>query len=416
MKFGLHGIRTLLTSLDHPEKKFSSIHIAGTNGKGSTASMIASIFTAAGYKIGLYTSPHLVRFNERIRVNGKSISSRAAARLATAIRSQVEKNNYTFFEAVTAMAFKYFAESQVDIAIVETGLGGRLDATNTLLPLVSVITTIGLEHAQILGASLEKIAFEKGGIVKKGVPCVTGVESQKAVRVLSDICTKKTSRFIRVNPNKVLVRQSSLNGLLVDFDVAGKKYKNVRISLAGRHQAMNALLALHAVNIAAQRSNFLIDEKAIREGLADIKRFSGIQARLSIVQRNPLVLADVAHNPEAVRVLSASLKRLRLGKIHIVFGLMQDKNYLAIISALRQIAGSVFVVKAQTERSRSTAELAQEIRRVGLSVKEFHNVADGVSSALGQRDGAPILITGSHFVVGEAIAFLNKEKYLTINQ
>ncbi|MCX6120480.1 MAG: bifunctional folylpolyglutamate synthase/dihydrofolate synthase [Ignavibacteriales bacterium] len=416
MKFGLHGIRTLLTSLDHPEKQFSSIHVAGTNGKGSTASMIASIFTAAGYKTGLYTSPHIVRFNERIRVNGKAISSRAAARLATAIRSQVEKKHYTFFEAVTAMAFKYFAESHVDIAVVETGLGGRLDATNTLLPLVSVITTIGLEHTQILGTSLEKIAFEKGGIVKKGVPCITGVKSQKAVQVLSDICIKKKSQFIRVRPNRVLIHQSSLDGLLVDCDVAGKNFKNVRISLAGMHQAMNALLALHAVTVAVQRSNFTVDEKAIREGLADIKRFSGIQARLSVVQRNPLVLADVAHNPEAVRVLCASLKRLHLGKIHIVFGLMQDKNYLTIISELRQIAKSVFIVEAQTERSRSTAEIAREIRRVGLSVKEFHTVADGVASALSQRDGAPILITGSHFVIGEAVAFLNKEKYLTINQ
>ena len=191
MKFGLQGIRTLLTSLDHPEKQFSSIHIAGTNGKGSTASMIAAIFTAAGYKTGLYTSPHLVSFNERIRINGKAISSQAVARLATAIHPEVKRNNCTFFEAVTAMAFKYFAESKVDIAVVETGLGGRLDATNILQPLVSVITTIGLEHTQILGASLEKIAFEKGGIIKKGVPCVTGVKSQKAVRVLSNICAKK---------------------------------------------------------------------------------------------------------------------------------------------------------------------------------------------------------------------------------
>ena len=161
----------------------------------------------------------------------------------------------------------------------------------------------------------------------------------------------------------------------------------MQVSLAGNHQAMNALLAIYAVEIAAQRSNFIIDEKAIREGLAHIQQFSGIQARLSIVQKNPLVLADVAHNPEAVRVLCASLKRLHLGKIHIVFGLMQDKNYLTIISTLRQIAKSVFVVEAKTERSRSAAELAQEIRRVGLPVKEFHNVADGVSSALKQRDG-----------------------------
>ncbi|MGD1044985.1 MAG: folylpolyglutamate synthase/dihydrofolate synthase family protein [Bacteroidota bacterium] len=416
MKFGLQGIRTLLKFLDHPENQFPSIHVAGTNGKGSTASMIAAIFTAAGYKTGLYTSPHLVRFNERIRINGNMISSRAVARLATAIYPEVEKNNFTFFEAVTAMAFKYFAESKVDIAIVETGLGGRLDATNILQPLVSVITTIGLEHTQILGTSIEKIAFEKGGIIKKRVPCVIGVKSQKAVRVLSTICAKKKSRLVRVHPNKILVRQSLLDGLLMDFCTAEKKITNVRVSLAGKHQAMNALLAIHAVEIATQRSNFIVHEKAIREGLAHIQRFSGIQARLSIVQRNPLVLADVAHNPEAVRVLCASLKRLRLGRIHIVFGLMQDKNYLTMISALRQIAKSVFVVEAQTERSRCTAELAQEIRRFGLSVKEFQNVADGVSAALRQRDGATILITGSHFVVGEAIAFLNKEKYLTINQ
>lgn len=416
MKFGLQGIRTLISFLDHPEKQFSSIHVAGTNGKGSTASMIAAIFTAAGYKTGLYTSPHLVSFNERIRINGKAISSRAVALLTTAIRPEVETNGCTFFEAVTAIAFKYFAESKVDIAIVETGLGGRLDATNILMPLVSVVTTIGLEHTQILGENLEEIAFEKGGIIKRGVPCITGVKSQKAIRILSSICFPKKSKLVRVNPKKILVRQSTIDGLLVDFYIAGKKIRNVKVSLAGKHQAMNALLALHAVEIAAQHSNFIIDEKAIREGLAHIQKFSGIKARLSIIQRNPLVLADVAHNPEAMRILCASLKRLRLVKIHIVFGLMQDKNYQTIISAFRQIAKSVFIVEAQTERSRCTMELAREVRRIGLPIKEFNNVADGVSSALRQHDGAPILITGSHFVVGEAIAFLNKEKYLTINQ
>jgi dihydrofolate synthase/folylpolyglutamate synthase len=416
MKFGLNGIRILLASFDHPEKQFPSIHIAGSNGKGSTASMIAAIFTAAGYKTGLYTSPHLVSFNERIRVNGKAISSRAVMILSTAIRPAVEKNNCTFFEAVTAIAFKYFAESKVDIAIVETGLGGRLDATNTLQPLVSVITTIGLEHTQILGTSLEEIAFEKGGIIKKEIPCVIGVKSQKAVQVLSRICAKNKSRLVRVYSDKIHIRQSSIYGLSADFYLVGKKIKNVRVSLAGKHQALNALLALYAVEIAVQKNNYFINVKAIREGLAHIERFSGIRARLSIVQRNPLVIADVAHNPEAVHVLGASIKRLGLGKIHIVFGLMQDKNYLTIISEIRQIAKSVFVVEAQTERSRCTADLAREFHRAGVRIKEFHNVAEGVSSALKQRDGVPILITGSHFVVGEAIAFLNNEKYLTINQ
>ena len=416
MKFGLRGIRILLTSLDHPEEQFPSIHIAGTNGKGSTASMIAAIYAASGYRTGLYTSPHLVSFNERIRINGKPISSKAVARLTTAIGPAIERNSCTFFEAVTAIAFKYFAESKVDIAIVETGLGGRLDATNVLRPLVSVITTIGLEHTQILGRSLEKIAFEKGGIIKKGVPCVAGVKSQKAISVLKNICAQKKSQWIRRQPKDILVRQSSLDGLLVDFCVAGKTFRNVSVALAGKHQAMNALLAINAIECAAQRSNFKVNEKAIREGLAHVRRFSGIQARLSLVQRNPLILADVAHNPEAVSVLCASLKGLHLGRVHVVFGLMQDKNFRSVIMTLRQVAKSVFVVEARTDRSRSAAELAREVRRVGVHVKEFHNVGDGVLSALRQQDGMPVLITGSHFVVGEAIAFLNKEKYLTINQ
>jgi dihydrofolate synthase / folylpolyglutamate synthase len=416
MKFGLQGIRTLAASFDHPEKQFPTIHIAGSNGKGSTASMIAAIFTAAGYKTGLYTSPHLVRFNERIRLNGKAISSRAVARLSTVLRPVIEKNNSTFFETVTAIAFKYFAESHVDIAIVETGLGGRFDATNIIQPLVSVITTIGLEHTQILGTSLEEIALEKGGIIKKNIPCVTGVKSQKAVQVLRALCARHNSRMVRVPVDKIHIRHSSLYGLSVDFDVAGEHIGNVQVSLAGNHQAINALLALYAVKIAAQSGNFIIEEKALREGLTHIDQFSGLRARMSIVQRNPLVIADVAHNPEAVRVLCASLKRLRLGKIHIVFGLMQDKNYPVVISELRQIAKDVFVVEARTERSRCSADLAQEFRRAGVPVKEFHHVSGGISSALQRRDGVPFLVTGSHFVVGEAIAFLNNEKYLTINQ
>jgi dihydrofolate synthase / folylpolyglutamate synthase len=416
MKFGLQGIRTLLASLDHPEKHFLSIHVAGTNGKGSTASMIAAILTASGYNTGLYTSPHLVRFNERVRINGHAIPSRAVARLTTEIRPDVKRIGCTFFEAVTAIAFKYFAESHVDIAVVETGLGGRLDATNILRPLVSVITTIGLEHTQILGMSLEEIAFEKGGIIKNGVPCITGVKSRKAINVLRTLCADKDSRLVRIHQKDIFIRQSSLDGLAVDCYTAREKIRNVRVALAGEHQARNALLALQTIRSAAQRSNLIIDEKAIREGFANVQQYSGIHARLSVVQRNPLVLADVAHNPDAMRVLCTSLKRLRLKKIHIVFGLMQDKNYKAIISVLRQIAKSVFVVVAQTERSRSTAEIAQEVRRCGVPVKEYQSVAGGVSSAFRRKDGAPILITGSHFVVGEAIAFLKKEKYLTINQ
>jgi dihydrofolate synthase/folylpolyglutamate synthase len=416
MKFGLQGIRKLTGYLDHPEKQFPSIHIAGTNGKGSTASMIAAIFTAAGYKTGLYTSPHIMNFNERIRIDGKKISSRAVARLASAVRPEVERNTCTFFEAVTAMAFKYFAESKVDIAIVETGLGGRLDATNVLKPLVSVITTIGLEHTQILGSRIEDIAFEKGGIIKERIPCVIGVKSQMAIRVLRKICDRKKTQLIRIHPESIYIKHSSLKGIHADFFVAGNYLRNTIVSLAGEHQAMNALLAINAVAAAVQRSGLKISEKSIRKGLKDIQKYAGLQARLSIVQQKPLVLVDVAHNLEAMRTLCASLQRLRIGRIYVVFGLMQDKKYKQIVSALEQVARYVFVVEARTERSRRAAELAREFRRLGVTVEEFNDTIRGVSAALRQHNGIPVLITGSHFVVGEALAFLKRKKYLTINQ
>jgi len=416
MKFGLQGIRVLLHSLDHPEKKFPSIHIAGTNGKGSTASMIAAIFTVAGYKTGLYTSPHLISFNERIRINGKPIPSRTVARLVSVLQPEVEKNACTFFEAVTAIAFKYFAESKVDIAIVETGLGGRLDATNVLRPLVSVITTIGLEHTQILGTRITDIAFEKGGIIKKGIPCVTGTKSQRALQILQDICNQKKSQLIRIQPGGIRVKHFSLQGIVPDFLVAGSKLKNVDVSLAGEHQAMNTSLALNTIEAVIRQSDFKISEQSIRKGLGNIQKYSGLQARLSIVQQNPLILADVAHNPEAIRALCKSLRQLRLGRVHIVFGLMQDKDYKQIVKMLQEIAKAVFVVEASTDRSRCAAELAQEFCRFEVPVKEFTDVKSGIAEAVRKHDGVSILITGSHFVVGEALAFLKKEKYLTINQ
>jgi dihydrofolate synthase/folylpolyglutamate synthase len=416
MKFGLQGARTLLDYIGHPERKFPSIHIAGTNGKGSTASMIASIFTAAGYKTGLYTSPHLVRFNERIRINGIQIPSQEVAKLVSIIQSEVKRNNNTFFEAVTAIAFKYFADSAVDIAIVETGLGGRLDATNVLKPIVSVITTIGFEHTQILGTSLEKIASEKGGIIKKGVPCITGIIPRRADQVLTDISRKRKSLLYRIHRKNIHFRNSSLDGLIVDFKMSNDSIKNVHISLAGEHQGVNALLAINAIELAIRYNKFTISKDAIRKGLKRVQRYSGIQARLSIIKRNPIVIIDVAHNQDAMDKLCASLRRLHIGKMHIVLGLMKDKAYKEIISILQRITKTAFIVKARTDRSRETDELVKEFLRYKIPTVSFNSVVKGVESVLELHDNVPVLITGSHFVVGEAMASLKKEKYLTINQ
>jgi dihydrofolate synthase/folylpolyglutamate synthase len=416
MKFGLRGMRGLLRSLRNPEKQFPSVHIAGTNGKGSSASMIAAVFTAAGYKTALYTSPHLLDFSERIRIDGKPIASKDVARLATILRPEVERNRITFFEAATAIAFKYFAESQVDIAVVETGLGGRLDATNVLRPLVSVITTIGLEHTRILGRRLSEIAFEKGGIIKRGIPCVTGVRQEKTARILSRISKKKHAEMVRVSPKMIRLRHHSLEGSEADFDLPDLHLDGLKISLAGEHQLYNALLGLFAIKYAARRGPFLITEDAIRRGFGNIHRYSGLQARLSIIRRNPLVLADVAHNAEAARALSSSLRRMRFTRVDVVFGLMQDKDYRQVIAALQKIVRRAFVVQPRTERSRIAGDLAGEFRRLGIAVEEHLSVAEGVHAALRRRDRTPLLITGSHYVVGEALASLQGKKYLTINQ
>lgn len=416
MKFGLQGIEALLEFLGNPEKKFYSIHIAGTNGKGSTASMIAAMYMAAGYKTGLYTSPHLVSMNERIRINGKPITSRTIARLASKIQPEVVTQKCTFFEAITAIAFQHFAESHVDIAVVETGLGGRLDATNVLQPLASVITTIGLEHTHILGSSIQKIAFEKGGIIKEDVPCLTGARSPDAIRVIKKICERKKSQLIRIDQKSVKIKQSSIQGLRVDISLKNKFMKNVEISLTGEHQASNACLAINTIETVARRSHFKIGSKQVREGLRKIQEYSGIYGRLSVIKHKPLILADVAHNPDAILTLVSSLQKLLIHKVHLLFGLMKDKDFVQIIQHLQKIIQDVFVVEARTDRAIPSRKLAKEFRKYSSEVSEFVGVKSGLMKVLQKRDGIPIVITGSHFVVGEVLAILKKEKYLTINQ
>jgi dihydrofolate synthase/folylpolyglutamate synthase len=416
MKFGLRGMHALLNVLDHPEKKFPSIHVAGTNGKGSTSSMLAAIFTAAGYRTGLYTSPHLVKFNERIRIDGAPISSGDIARSVSLLRPAIEKNRNTFFEAATCIAFHYFAESEVDIAIIETGLGGRLDATNVLRPLVSVITSIGLEHTHILGKTKEKIAFEKGGIIKRNVPCVCGPMAHSARAVVEKIAAKKNAPFIPLAARDVHSTHTALDGLTVDIRRREKTLDALAVSLPGKHQAINALLAVMAVSAIPGRYNLFVEESALRRGLKNIQQYSGLQARLSIIRKSPLLLADVAHNPDAVRALCTSLKDCGVHRMDLVFGLMKDKSLARIVSSLAEITRHVFVVEAHTERSRSAAAMVKEFQRHHVHARGFKSVEDGVRCALAGQKKRPVLITGSHFVVGEALAFLRREKYLTINQ
>lgn len=416
MKFGLTGIRVLLRQVGNPHRKLRVVHVAGTNGKGSVASMIASTFTAAGYRTGLYTSPHLIDFSERIRINGKSIPRTRVVQLVRKLRPAIEKRKSTFFEVATAMALEYFAEEAVEIAVIETGLGGRLDSTNIVTPIVSVITSIELEHTEILGKKIAAIAMEKAGVIKPGVPVVTAVESKHAQRIIQNVCEKNRSRIVSFEPQSALLHESTLEGLIIDLVGGVHEVRGLKISTAGEFQIRNAGTALLATEIAAERGKFSIDDRAIRKGFSSIQTNTGLRGRLSVIQKDPLIIADVAHNPDAVQMLVHSLRKLGFSRLVVVFGVVKDKNYRAMIASLSQIVARAIVVEPSNERARKAHDLEKEFRRRRVPTINAGSVHEGVKLAKSLQLPYPILITGSNFVVGEALADLLGKKYLTISQ
>ncbi|HLE31630.1 MAG TPA: folylpolyglutamate synthase/dihydrofolate synthase family protein [Bacteroidota bacterium] len=417
MKFGLRNIRRLLRAFGNPERSFRSIHIAGSNGKGSTASMIASVLSAAGYRTGLYTSPHLVSFRERIRVNGRPIAPADIVRLVGRLRGLVKRHNVTFFETTTALAFQYFREQKADFVVVETGLGGRLDATNVVLPEAVVITTISREHTEILGNLIRKIAYEKAGTIKRGIPCVTGVRSRTALGVLRATARSREAPLFHSSRVKMRVKRQSIRGTRMDVEVEGRSYKNLFLDLPGLHQTENARIALLALHVLREKGIIRLPEKSVREGIGQVRRRTGLRSRLSVIQSRPAIMTDVAHNPAGVRTLVAELKRLRKKNVVLVFGVMKDKKYRPMIAALRAVASSVVVVQPKTERARDVADLRRGFKAARVPVVFSGSVRDGMTAAR-RKAGATgtVLVTGSHFVVGEALALLEGKKYLTINQ
>ena len=411
MKFGLKGITRLLKVLNDPHRQFATIHIAGTNGKGSTASMLAAMFCAAGYRTGLYTSPHLVDFTERIRVDGNQISRRQVARFVDALRPSILRHQPTFFEATTAIAFAHFAEKKVAIAIIETGLGGRLDSTNVVRPLASVITNIGLEHTEVLGTTIEEIAREKAGIIKHHVPCVTAVSQRSALAIIRAVCKKRNARLIHASRFDASIREMSLDQTIADMSVRGIRYERLRCSLSGVLQLRNAALALATVHEVNKSGKFSISEPFIRLGLSRVQELTGFNGRLNLVRRNPPVILDVAHNADGTRQLAASLRDLDLHNLLVVFGVMKDKDCTAMARALQPLAGEVIAVAARTERSRAAGEVAGAFKMPPGKMTAAFSVREGVRLALQRsRQRTPILITGSHFVVGEALQLLAEKK------
>jgi dihydrofolate synthase/folylpolyglutamate synthase len=418
MKLGLRNIKSLLRSVGNPQDKFPSVHIAGTNGKGSTAAMIASILQAAGYKVGLYTSPHLISFTERIKINGREISERRVASYARLLKPSIDELKATFFEATTAIAFLYFAGEGIDIGVIETGLGGRLDATNILHPLLTVITNVGLEHTEHLGNTLESIAREKAGIMKRGVPCLFGSLTPAVERSMRIMVKRKGAELISASDvSDCRLLHEDLSGLRIRLKTPKRIYPNLFIDLGGSFQVENARLAVLAAEMiskarADSRSGnkaFAIKTRDVLTGLKNVEGSTSFHGRLELVRKRPKMILDVAHNAEAAAQSVQALENLGLRNFIVVFGVMKDKNYSAMLQSLSSIATQLIAVAPRIDRALESATIATTAQRFGIRVLKSGSVKKGVATAIEKATPSDtILITGSHYVVGEALQVFRK--------
>jgi dihydrofolate synthase / folylpolyglutamate synthase len=407
-KFDLENITILAANLGHPEQEYPSVHIAGTNGKGSTAAFLASILRHAGYRTGLYTSPHLERINERIRVNGEEIPDSAFARVFSRIHSVIEellaagtlRAHPTFFECVTAIAFLYFAEQGVELAVFETGLGGRLDATNILAPRVSIITRIDFDHENFLGHSIRQIAAEKAGIIKSGVSVVIAEQRDDARQVILKKAGELNAPTIDTRSSFAIESQKIEDGRVratVEETATGKRFA-LAPQLAGRFQLQNALNAVAAARVLSS-NGFPVSDNAIEQGIAT----SVWPGRIEKVHSNPDIYLDGAHNPSAARELGAFLEEnLRGRKLILVFGALRDKAVDEIAGMLFPLASEVLFTQPDTSRAISAPQLAEIAAHHASRSKIIPQAEEALEFALAQAapDGV-ICITGSLYLVGQ---------------
>jgi dihydrofolate synthase/folylpolyglutamate synthase len=384
--FGLENTRQLAALADNPQGKLRFIHVAGTNGKGSTCAMLESIYRAAGLRVGLFTSPHLVSFRERIQVNRQLISENELIRLVEEIQPLLKQfpadNHLTLFEVVTVMALKFFAEHACDLVIWETGLGGRLDATNIVTPLASVITNIAFDHQQWLGDTLEKIAAEKAGIIKPGIPVVTATEEKSALVVIEKIARERKSPLTKVNS---------------EFRIP-----NSELSLLGEYQKINAALAL--ATVAVLQKQIPVTENQIIAGLKNVDW----PGRLQLIQipGGQTILLDGAHNADGAKVLRAALeKHFKPLRPVIIFGALADKNWPAICRTLAPLAAKIFTVPVASVRTADARELAAEFQSANPAAAVA--VCENFSGAINACKYEPfVVVTGSLYLVGEALESL----------
>lgn len=409
--FKLERMRNFAHLLGDPQEGINSIHIAGTKGKGSTAAIIHSILKSAGFKVGLYTSPHLESFRERIRINDCLISEEEISGLSERVRNVLDKidDAPSFFEAYTAMAYLYFKENKVDFAVYETGLGGRLDATNIITPLVSAITPISYEHTQKLGGTLKEIAGEKGGIIKDRAPCVSAPQEREAEKVIENICKEKRAKLILIGKD-ILFEELNADEEGERFNVLGLfgEYPILETPLLGAHQVVNAATAVGILE-ALRLYGVTVSSEAVRDGIRGV-RWAG---RLEVVSRNPLIVLDGAQNRASANALAKAIKKIfEYKRLVLVLGVSKDKDIAGILKELLPLSDSIILTKSKVAERALEPSKIKELITSGLEAGLSSSVEEALDLARSKADrGDLILITGSLFIVGEARALICGKKY-----
>lgn len=406
-KEGLETTRTLDAHFGHPHRKYLTIHIGGTNGKGTCSHSVAAVLQTAGYRVGLYTSPHLVDFRERIRVDGVPMPEAYVVDFVARERSFFEPLRPSFFELTTAMAFKYFADAAVDIAIVEVGLGGRLDCTNIVQPVLSVVTNISLDHTQFLGHTLAAIAGEKAGIFKAGTPAVVGEVTPETRPVFTDAAARVGASLVFAEdaPEVLAVSRDAAD----EWRFESRTFGSVRSSLTGAYQErnMNTLLtALRELGRAGVR--FSADD--VRAGLGQVQATTGLRGRWETLRQSPTVVCDTGHNVGAWQYLAPQLRAQRCRRLRVVFGMAGDKDVRSVLALLPRDAAYYFT-QASVRRALPAADLLREAEACGLAGAAYPTVASAYTQALADADADDFLfVGGSSFVVADLLAFLQSSR------
>ena len=405
----------MMEALGNPERKFRSIHVAGTNGKGSVSHFLASILQEAGYKVGLYTSPHLVDFRERIRINGEMIPQSAVVDFVDDHREMFDRFHLSFFEMTVGLAFDYFAKEKVDIAVIEVGMGGRLDSTNVITPELSVITNIGLDHTQFLGDTLEKIAVEKAGIIKEGVPVVVGETQPETEPVFRRVAAERHAPITFADKHYMV---SDEGGVMSDetasycvTQLITHHSSLITSQLTGEYQKKNIATVLEAVEVLQKTKHLTLNTEHLQRGLARIVTNTHLQGRWQKIGESPLTICETAHNEPGIRAMMDKLRMMDFHRLHIVYGCVNDKDYRHILQLLisqfsiLNFQFSIYFTQPSVPRKLPVADLVAAAHEMGIEGLAFDNVKEAIAAARAAADPQDfVLVTGSIFLVADTLA------------